>query len=343
MVYVMEKQENKKLPKYRPASWLNRDEDTYPATPGSFGALPYIKTLEDVDFVVAGIPFDSLASNRPGTKLGPKAIREAYGRVSYTEGMGIEDAFDIVSGVDYGDFKVINGDTKRSFKTITDEMEKILSAGVIPVILGGDHSITYPELLAYKKIYGPVSIVHFDSHTDTWGGEESLEFPNHGNPFRNAILTECIEPKTSIQVGMRGIMKDEHDYDFAHSHGLEQIFAVDLHKMGVYEAAKIIRQKVGKSKVVVTFDIDFVDPSVAPGTGTPVPGGFNSWETLELVRTALTGLNIVGFDLVEVAPNYDPMENTQLIANKIVCEFINIIAANKAGVTEYKYFDRKQV
>lgn len=144
MVYVMEKQENKKLPKYRPASWLNRDEDTYPATPGSFGALPYIKTLEDVDFVVAGIPFDSLASNRPGTKLGPKAIREAYGRVSYTEGMGIEDAFDIVSGVDYGDFKVINGDTKRSFKTITDEMEKILSAGVIPVILGGDHSITYP-------------------------------------------------------------------------------------------------------------------------------------------------------------------------------------------------------
>lgn len=333
----------KNKPKYTPGVWFKRDDDEkedFLRTPGSFGRLPYIKTLEDVDFVVAGIPFDTLTSNRPGTRLGPKAIREAYGGVAYCEGIGIE-AFDYISGVDYGDFKVINGDTKRSFEVITAETKKILEAGVIPVILGGDHSITYPELLAYRDVYGPVSLIHFDSHTDTWGGEESLDFPSHGNPFRNAILTDCLDCEHSIQLGMRGVMKSEKDYEFARSHGLEQIYAADLHKMGIYEAAKRIREKVGNNKVMVTFDIDFVDPSVAPGTGTPVPGGFNSWETLELVRAALTGLNVVGFDLVEVAPNYDPMENTQLLANGIVGTFINVIAAKKAGITEYKYLEKK--
>ncbi|WP_310605184.1 agmatinase [Anaerosporobacter sp.] len=336
----MEITEEKKTPKYKPAVWNRTDNDDILMTPGTYGRLPYIKTLEEVDFVVAGIPFDTLTSNRPGTRFGPKAIREAYGGVGYTEGIGIE-AFDYVSGVDYGDFKVINGDTKRTFEKITEEMTEILKAGVIPVILGGDHAITYAELLAYKEVYGPVSLIHFDSHTDTWGGEESLDFPSHGNPFRNAILTGCINPETSIQVGMRGMMKDEKDYEFAHSHGLEQIFATDIHKMGVYKTAERMREKVKGTKVMVTFDIDFVDPSVAPGTGTPVPGGFNAWETLELVRTALTGLDIVGFDMVEVAPNYDPMENTQLLANKIVGEFINIIAAKKANITEYKYLEKK--
>lgn len=330
----------KREPKYKPADWHTDKCGDILVTPGTFGRLPYLKTLEDVDFVVAGIPFDSLTSGRPGTKFGPKAIREAYGGIGYVYGTDIE-VFDYISGVDYGDMEVINGDTKQSFEKITAQMKEFLEAGVVPVILGGDHSITYPELLAYRDSYGPVSLIHFDSHTDTWGGEESLEFPSHGNPFRNAILTGCIDPKTSIQVGMRGIMRDEHDYDFAHEHGLEQIYAVDLHKMGVYEAAKKIREKVGNHKVMVTFDIDFVDPAVAPGTGTPVPGGFNSWETLELVRAAITGLDVVGFDLVEVAPNYDPTENTQLLAQKIVAEFITAIAAKKAGIKEYKYIEKK--
>lgn len=330
--------EEKQQPKYRPADWMTGKSGDLDVPYGTFGRLPYMKTLEDVDFVVVGIPFDTLTSNRPGTRFGPKAIREAYGGINYVYGTDIEP-FDYISGVDYGDIEVQNGDTKQSFEKITEEMKKIISAGVIPVALGGDHAITYPELLAYRDVYGPVSLIHFDSHTDTWGGEESLDFPTHANPFRNAILTGCIDPKKSIQVGMRGIMKDEHDYDFAHENGLEQIFAVDLHRMGVYEAAKKIREKVGNNKVMVTFDIDFVDPAIAPGTGTPVPGGFTSWETLELVRTAITGLDVVGFDLVEVAPNYDPMENTQLLANKIIGEFITTIAAKKAGIKEYRYIE----
>lgn len=336
----MENETETKKPKYRPPIWFMRDEERpeVPPTPGTFSRLPYVKTLEDVDVIVAGIPYDSGTTGRPGTRLGPKAIREAYGMVPYMQGFGIEDAFDYISAVDYGDFKLINGDTKRSFATITEEMTKILKTGVIPVILGGDHSITYPELLAYRDVYGPVSLIHFDSHTDTWGGPESLDYPDHANPFRNAILTGCLDTEHSIQVGMRGLLKDEHTYDFAKEHNFEHIYAADIHRMGIYECAKKIREKVGDNKVMVTFDIDFVDPSVCPGTGTPVPGGFTSWETLELVRSALTGLNIVGFDMVEVAPNYDPMENTQLVANRICCDFINIVAANKAGIKEYEHF-----
>lgn len=336
----MENHEEKKQPKYKPADWITGKSGDIDVAPGSFGRLPYIKTLEDVDYVVVGIPFDTLASNRLGTRFGPKAIREAYGSINYVYGTDVYPD-EILSGVDYGDIDVINGDTKQSFEKITEEIKKILEAGVTPVVLGGDHSITYPELLAYRDVYGPVSLIHFDSHTDTWGGEESLDFPTHANPFRNAILTGCIDPKKSIQVGMRGIMRTEHDYDFAHENGLEQIFAVDLHKMGVYEAAKKIREKVGDNKVMVTFDIDFVDPAYAPGTGTPVPGGFTSWETLELVRAAITGLDVVGFDLVEVAPNYDPTENTQLLANKLIGEFITTIAAKKAGIKEYTYIEKK--
>lgn len=333
--------EEKKQPKYTPADWLTGKSGDMDVAPGTFGRLPYMRTLEDVDYVVVGIPFDTLTSNRPGTRFGPKAIREAYGGINYVYGTDVYAA-ETLSGVDYGDIQVQNGDTKQSFENIKAEIGKILEAGVIPVALGGDHSITYAELLAYRDVYGPVSLIHFDSHTDTWGGEESLDFPTHANPFRNAILTGCIDPKTSIQVGMRGIMRSEHDYDFAHENGLEQIFATDLHKMGVYEAAKKIREKVGNNKVMVIFDIDFVDPAIAPGTGTPVPGGFTSWETLELVRTAITGLDVVGFDLVEVAPNYDPTENTQLLANKLVGEFITAIAAKKAGIREYTYMEKKQ-
>lgn len=324
----MEKEEKKREIKYKPVEYGQA------AVPGSFSRLPYLQTLEDVDFVVAGIPFDTLTSYRAGTRFGPKAIREAYGTGSYNVELGLQ-IFDYVSGVDYGDFKVINGDTKRSFETITSEMKKILEANVVPVILGGDHSITFPELMAYKEVCGPVSLIHFDSHTDTWGDDKDKKYHNHGNPFRRAIEEGCINPETSIQVGMRGMMSSKSDYDFANAHNLKHITAVELHKMGVYKAAELIKERVGNTPCMVTFDIDFVDPMFAPGTGTPVPGGFSSWETLELIRTALIGLDIKGFDLVEVAPNYDPSEITQLLAARIVHEFIAILAANKSGMKEY--------
>ncbi len=319
--------------KYKPLEWGKN------GMPGTYGRLPYKQTLEDVDFVIAGIPFDTLAGHRAGARFGPKAIREAYGTGNYNVEIGIE-IFDYVSGVDYGNFKVIKGEAEKSFKVITEETKKILDADVVPIILGGDHSITYPELLAYRDVFGQMSLIHFDSHTDTWGSDEDKKYHSHGNPFRRAIEAGCINPETSVQIGMRGLM-GENDYEFADKNGLMRIPALDLHKMGVHKAAGLIRQRVGNTPCMVTFDIDFVDPQYAPGTGTPVPGGFSSWETVELIRTALMGLNIKGYDLVEVAPAYDPAEITQLLASRVIHEFIAILACRKAGITEYKH-NRKE-
>jgi agmatinase len=315
---------------YKPAEWNEK------SMPGSFARLPYLKTLESVDFVVAGIPFDAMTSYRAGTRFGPKAIREAYGSGNYNVELGVS-IFEHLSGVDYGDFEISNGDPQKTFETISKEVKQIADAGVVPVILGGDHAITYPELLGYRDSIGKVSIIHFDSHTDTWGGseDETVRYHNHGNPFRRAIEDGCVDPKTSIQLGMRGLMKSKSDYDFANSVGLTYVTAEKMHKMGIAAAAELIRGIVKDTNVIVTFDIDFVDPQFAPGTGTPVPGGFSSWETLELLRLALVGVNLKGFDLVEVAPNYDPSEITQLIAARIVHEFIAILAANKSGMTKY--------
>lgn len=318
---------------FKPAGWGDAYE------PGTYGRLPHIKSLDKVsklDYLIAGIPFDTLTSYRAGTRFGPAAIRAAYGTGDFHVEHDIA-VFDDIDGADYGDFKVTNGDTQKTFQTITRELGKILEKGIIPIILGGDHAITYPELKAYQEKYGPMSLIHFDSHTDTWGGAEDRPYPNHGSPFRWAIEDGCIDPKTSIQVGMRGLMSNEHDYDFANEHGFRHILAVEMHHMGIKKTADKIREIVGDRPVMVTFDIDFVDPQFAPGTGTPVPGGFTSFETLELIRLALTGLNIKGFDLVEVAPNYDPSEITQLIASRIVHEFIALVACQKAGVTEYAY------
>lgn len=318
---------------YKPA---NRNESY---EPGTYGRLPHIKSLDEVeslDYVIAGVPFDTLTSYRAGTRFGPKSIRKAYGTGPYHVEHDI-DVFGDIDGADMGDFKVQNGDTKKTFEAITSGTKSILDKNIIPIILGGDHAITYPELIAYKEKYGPVSMIHFDSHTDTWGDDDDKEYPNHGSPFRWAILDECIDPKKSIQVGMRGMMSSIADYDFANKHGLEHIYASKMHEIGIKATADRIREKVGTNPVVVTFDIDFVDPMFAPGTGTPVPGGFTSFQTLELLRLALTGLNIVGFDLVEVAPNYDTGEITSLIASRIIHEFIALIACKKAGVTNYEY------
>lgn len=318
---------------FKPAGW---DE---PCELGTYGRLPHISSIEEaegLDYVIAGIPFDNLTSYRAGTRSGPRAVRAAYGTGPYHVEYGLS-VFEQIKGADMGDFSMSPGDTINNLNNIMQKMTDILDKDIIPVIIGGDHSVTYPELKAYKKKYGPVSLIHFDSHTDTWGKEENRPYPNHGSPFRWAIEEGCIDPKTSIQVGMRGLMSSEHDYNFAAENGLRHILAVDMHHMGMKKTADIMREVVGSRPAVVTFDIDFVDPQYAPGTGTPVPGGFSSFETLELIRLALTGLDIRGFDLVEVAPNYDPSEITALLASRIIHEFIALIACRKAVITEYKY------
>lgn len=300
----------------------------------TFAGLESNQDTNNKDYAIIGIPFDIRTTYRGGTRFGPKAIREAFQKDTYNEAVGIETA-DYVTGVDYGDLFMRNPE-KAYLGPIEDEMTEIIRTKTVPIVFGGDHSITFPELLAYKNVYGPVSLIHFDSHTDTWGSDTDKKHHDHYTPFRRAIEYGCINPKTSVQVGMRGNLFDVSDFDFANEHGFRHIFATELHEMGMEEAGKKIREIVGSNKVMVTFDIDFVDPAFAPGTGTPVPCGFTSREALELIRHALIGLDIVGFDIVEVAPNYDAGGITAQLAGRIAHEFITCLACKKANIIEYQ-------
>ncbi|MCR5796612.1 MAG: agmatinase [Eubacterium sp.] len=310
-----------------------------PAGLSTFFHLPYSKDFEGKDYVVFGTPFDTLTTARGGTRLGPSCMREAYGNSRYNTDLKV-DIYRYLDGVDYGDIPVYNGETMKTFKSITDNIEMFAKAGVIPVNLGGDHSIAFPELMGYKKVYGKVAIVHFDSHSDTGYHEMSEEAPyDHGTPFKDAIENDCVDTEHSIQVGMRGAnQRDTHD--FAHKSGMDMITAYKLHEIGIDEAAKWIRKKVGDAPVFVTFDIDFLDPAYAPGTGTPVQGGFSTWEALELIRKGLLGLNFVGFNIVCVDPLYDIGDITAMAGSRIAYEFISMLACKEAGITTYKGFGK---
>lgn len=313
-------------------------------TPGiiTYMKLPYCKNPENVDFVVAGIPFDTLTCARGGTRFGPSSIRAASGDSPYNPAFKI-NIFEHLKGVDFGDIPVFNGDAIKSYDSITLHVEGFLRKGLVPVILGGDHSMAFPELRAYRNVYGKVAILHFDSHSDTgyWDPVDPEAPFNHGTPFYDAINDNCILAKNSIQIGMRGNLPSEHTHDFARNAGMDMITATELHAMSMDEAVKRIRQRLDGVPVFVTFDIDFLDPAYAPGTGTPESGGFSTWQTLELLRKSLIGINIVGFDIACVNPLYDISDITAMAGAAISYEFISLLACRKAGVINYKGFGKR--
>lgn len=299
----------------------------------TYAGLDRSAGASQADFAILGIPFDIRTTYRSGARFGPDAIRRAFCKDSWHEATGIDTAA-YLKGTDCGNLDM--RDMEASYPDgIAAAVGGILETGACPVVLGGDHSITFPELLAYREVYGPVALIHFDSHTDTWGSDADRTHHDHSTPFRRAIEYGCIDPSVSIQMGMRGDLYDESDFDFADRHGLLHVSAVALHRMGMKRAGEMIRRRVGGRKVFVSFDIDFADPAFAPGTGTPVPGGFTSRQILTLLRYGLIGLDIVGFDLVEVAPAYDAGGVTALLASRIVHEFLTCLACKKAGITEY--------
>lgn len=325
------------VPKYVPQMHGNGPACTGIST---FLNLPFIHTLEDVDYVIAGVPFDTQTTFRPGTRFGPDAIRDAYGTVRFSDAFKFEP-FKYISGVDYGDVELQNGYPEFSAENIKKTVQEIASHGVIPIMVGGDHSMAYPELLGYKEALGKVAILHFDSHSDTgYSIRDKEQLHDHGTPFKDAIESDCILTGNSVQVGMRGLtsLPYAQNYNFAISHGLTVIKASQLHDMGIYDAAKKIRKILGDAPVFVTFDIDFLDPVYAPGTGTPEGGGFSTWEALELLRCCLIGKNFVGFDLVEVDPQYDSGNKTAQAAKRIISEFCTLIACRKVGITTYYGF-----
>lgn len=293
----------------------------------TFMRLPHTQTIKGIDFAVAGVPWDGATSYRTGQRLGPDAIRKVSVTLRpYNLALDI-DIFEHCSGIDFGDLPVVAGYIEDTYTRIEGELCPLVEAGVISVLMGGDHSITLPELRAVAKTHGPVALIHFDSHTDT--NDQYFGKPYyHGSPFRRAVEENIVLAESSIQIGMRGSVYSKDAYDDSTALGFKVITMSAVRQMGLAELMETVRKRVGQHKVFVTFDIDVVDPAFAPGTGTPEVGGFSSAEAIDLVR-GLGELNFVGFDVVEVLPDKDPAEITALLAANIVYEFLSLIALNK--------------
>jgi len=289
--------------------------------------LPHNHAAGGIDFAVVGVPWDGATSYRTGQRLGPDAIRKVSVTLRpYNLALDV-GIFENCSGVDYGDLPVVVGYIEDTYAKIETALRPLIASGVIPVLMGGDHSITLPELRAIAKTHGPVALIHFDSHTDT--NDQYFGRPYyHGSMFRRAVEENIILPANSIQVGMRGSVYSKDAYDESTSLGFKVVTMSAVREMGLQRLIEIIQVRIGQNKVFVTFDIDVVDPAFAPGTGTPEVGGFTSSEAIDLIR-GLKGLNFVGFDVVEVLPDYDVAEITALLAANIVYEFLSLIALNK--------------
>lgn len=293
----------------------------------TFMRLPVINTVDDVDFVVVGVPLDAATSFRSGARFGPEAIRSMSVLLrSYHPSLEI-DPFDVLSGGDFGDCSVIPGYVEDSFERIREALEPIVASGVIPVLLGGDHSVTYPELRAVAGHHGPVALIHFDAHYDT--REHHLGKPyGHGTPFRRAVEDGLVVASKSIHVGIRGSLSSPTDGKESDELGFESVSTDAVRAASLEDVVSRIRARVGDAPAFLSFDVDVLDPAFAPGTGTPAVGGLSSWEALAMVR-GLCGVNLVGCDVVEVAPQYDPANVTALAAASVALEFLTVVAWNR--------------
>ena len=291
---------------------------------GSFMRLPQVNDMSGVDAAIIGIPFDTGVSYRIGGRFGPSAIREASRLLRpYHVEQEIE-IFDHLSVVDAGDLSVVPGNIQASYQVIIDGLGPILEAGVVPLAIGGDHSITLGELRAVAKQHGPVGLIDFDSHTDTWDNYWGERY-THGTWCKRAIEEGLIDTKRAVQLGIRGSLYGSEDRGGARALGLHLIPTEELLTRGVDDVLPEVRKRIGTGPVFLTFDIDFVDPGFAPGTGTPEVGGPTSRDALRLVR-GLRGIEFVGFDLVEVQPQYDSGEVTSLLAGTLLHEFLALLA-----------------
>ena len=286
----------------------------------SFLRRKYSKDLTGVDLAVTGVPFDTATTNRPGTRFGPRAIRAVSSNLSWARPWPWDfDPFDRIAVVDYGDCSFDFGRPEQVPGQIEAHAAEILKAGSAVLSLGGDHFMTYPLLRAYAAHLGePISLVHFDAHSDTWADEDGRV--DHGTMFFHAAKQGIVEPARSVQIGLRTTNDD--------TLGFNVLDARWVHANGPAAVAEEVRRIVGDHRVYMTFDIDCLDPSVAPGTGTPVCGGLTSFQALEVLR-GLRGIEVAGMDLVEVAPTYDVGEITALAGATIAFEMICLFAANK--------------
>jgi agmatinase len=313
--------------------WKEYGEKPDYAGPLSFGGAPYTQDpaeLARVDVAIIGAPTDDLVSDRPGARFAPRAIRAA----SCPPGPHLEvglDAFAELRIVDFGDAPVIPADAGRSHSAIQEMVRDVLAAGALPIVLGGDHSITEPEVTACAAVHGPIGLVHFDTHTDTgtqvFGAERS-----HGTPMYRLVEAGWVDPKRYVQIGLRGYWPGEPEFAWQRERGITSFFMQDVRDQGIETVLERALEVVGERPVFLTVDVDVLDPAFAPGTGTPEPGGMTPLELLPAVRRVARELELVGADVVEVIPTAPGSADiTALIADRIVREILTGLAMRRRG------------
>src|SRR6476620_1404987 len=294
------------------------------AQPATFMRLPHVEDPRGLDVAIVGVPYDGGTSYRPGARLGPREIRSQSSLIrSYSYFQKVAP-FDRLNVADVGDIDAPPGSIEKCYDAVEARIGEIADAGARPIVVGGDHSISLPILRALAKRSVPLALVQFDAHIDTWDEYFGGKF-FHGTPFRRAIEEGLVDGKRFIQIGIRGPMYGEDDFDFHREHGSTMIDIEQVQARGIAWTVEQIT-RVATGPAYMTFDIDAVDPAFAPGTGTPEVGGLTSHEAQQLVR-GLAGLPLVGGDVVEVAPPFDgPGQITALLAANLMFEFLSALA-----------------
>jgi agmatinase len=291
----------------------------------TFMRAPHVTDLAGVDAVVYGIPFDTATSYRTGPRFGPEAIRSASALIRPYHPVLEVNVVDALSIVDYGDLPVSPGDTERTFGQVEEALAPVVEAGVFPAAMGGDHSITLAELRVLAGKHGPLALVQLDAHADTWDEYFGQRY-FHGTTFKRAAEEGLLEPAASVQAGMRGSAYAAGDLEGARDLGFTVLPSEELRSLGPERYASLVRQRMGERPVFVSFDVDFLDPAFAPGTGTPEIAGFSTAEAVAFLR-ALRGIRLVGCDVVEVSPSYDgPGQQTALAAANVLWELLALRA-----------------
>ncbi len=286
----------------------------------SFARRRYSKDLTGVDVAVTGVPFDCAVTNRAGTRFGPRQIREMSAMLSWDAPYGWDfNVFDELAIVDYGDCAFDHGRVDTIPQAIEDHIAGILAHDTAAITLGGDHYITYPILKAHAAKYGPVSVIQFDAHSDTWADSDPSRI-DHGTMMYHAISQGLVVPETSVQVGIRTTNEDPM--------GVNTLDARWVHENGPVASARRIKDIVGSNPAYVSFDIDGLDPAFAPGTGTPVFGGLTSGQA-SIILHDIAGINIIGGDVVEVCPPYDPTGATAVAGSAVALELLCLLGHKK--------------
>ncbi|MCI3208695.1 agmatinase [Pandoraea capi] len=294
----------------------------------TFMRVPFVQAWQSLDIALAGVPYDGGVTARPGARFGPREIRNMSTMMRPIHHVTRFNPFDVCRIGDVGDVPFSNlYDVELAHADIREFFAPLFAAGKLPLIAGGDHSITYPVLQAMQPAK-PVGLVHIDAHTDTWDTFKGSKF-THGAPFRRAIEAGLIDPHRSIQIGIRGAQGSDEGWRYSQAQGMRVVFIEEFETMGAAAVAALARQVVGDGPVYLSLDVDALDPVYAPGTGTPEVGGLSTREMLALLR-ALDGVAWAGGDVVEVSPPYDVGGNTALVGATLMYEMLCLFASHLA-------------